>query len=117
MKKYNLFENDEGAVAVADIDTLKMNKELSERFLNHCLEEIDWIVNTVKTIKQDDEDVFNSLYRRSRLISGLSKIHHYQRLNLLLEVLVFCTDYLRHKIQYKASKRIPHNISYPINLK
>ena len=113
MKSYALFEYD-----VSDFN-FSIEKEISEpdkKLMKYCLQEITYIIKKVETFQQDDEDIFNSVYRHSKLISGLLRVNERHELHYLLEVLVFCTDFLRHNMQKKTVKKIPHEINYIINL-
>ena len=113
MKSYTLFDLDESKIN----SSLELNAGVSnEGLMTFSLQEIDWIVKNIETFQQDDEDIFNSIYRRSRLIGGLFRINNFHDLHYMLEFLVFCTDFLRHNMQQKTVKRIPHEIKYIINL-
>ena len=113
MKSYSLFEIDQDKVDSSRVfDSNSSNVDL----LRFTHDEIDYISKSIETFRQDDEDIFNSIYRRSRLISGLSRINNFYDLHYILEFLVFCTDFLRHSMQKKSVKRIPHEIKYIINL-
>ena len=113
MKSYALFEYD-----VSDFG-YTIEKEIGEpdkKLMKYCLQEITHIIKQIETFQQDDEDVFNSVYRRSKLISGLLRVNERLELHYILEILVFCTDFLRHNMQKKTVKKIPHEINYIINL-
>ena len=113
MKPYTLFDFDESKVDSSfDLSADPSHEEL----MTFGLQEIDNIVKNIETFQQDDEDIFNSIYRRSTLISGLMRINKFHELHHMLEILVFCTDFLRHSMQKKSVKRIPHEINYIINL-
>ena len=105
MKPYTLFDFDERKVD----SSFDLSADPShEGLMTFGLQEIDNIVKNIETFQQDDEDIFNSIYRRSSLISGLMRINKFHELHHMLEILVFCTDFLRHSMQKKSVKRI-HN--------
>ena len=113
MKSYALFDYDASEFEFA------IEKEIGEQdkqLMKYCLQEITFIIKKVETFQQDDEDIFNAVYRRSKLISGLLRVNERRELHYLLEILVFCTDFLRHNMQKKTVKKIPHEINYIINL-
>ena len=113
MKSYSLFDFDQSKLS----SSLALNVDSSdEKMMYFARDEIDYIVKNLETFQQDDEDIFDSIYRRSRLISGLFRINDFLDLHYMLEFLVFCTDFLRHSMQKKSVKRIPHEIRYIINL-
>ena len=113
MKSYSLFEFDESK---ASRSTSRDSELFNEELLQYALHEINSIAKNIETFKQNDEEIFDDIYRRSRLISGLLRINYYHDVNYLLELLVFCTDFLRHNLKNKSVKRIPHEINYIINL-
>ena len=113
MKSYSLFDFDESK---ANGSTSRNSESFNEELLNYTLNEIEYISKNIETFKQNDEEIFDDIYRRSRLISGLLRINCYHDVNYLLELLVFCTDFLRHNLKNKSVKRIPHEINYIINL-
>ena len=113
MKSYALFEYDVSDFGYA------IEKEIGKpdkKLMKYCLQEITHIIKQIETFQQDDEDIFNSVYRRSKLISGLLRVNERLELHYILEILVFCTDFLRHNMQKKTVKKIPHEINYIINL-
>ena len=112
MKSYSLFEFDEQK---ASSSTSRNSESFNEELLKYILSEIEYIVKNIETYKQNDEEIFDDIYRRSRMISGLLRINYYHDVNYLLELLVFCTDFLRHNLKNKSVKRIPHEINYIIN--
>ena len=99
MKSYSLFEFDESK---ASRSTSRDSESFNEELLQYTLDEINYIVKNIETFKQNDEEIFDSIYRRSRLMSGLLRIHYFHDINYLLELLVFCTDFLRHNLKNKS---------------
>ena len=74
MKSYSLFEF-EGCEATDS--THRESKFFNTELLKYALKEIEYIVEQIKTFQQNDEEIFDILYRRSRMISGLVKIHKF----------------------------------------
>ena len=112
MKKYNLFELD------LDNELMKIESLSVEdlQFFQYCSKEIKKIEERIEKIEKQDSEAIESLYRMNKMMSGLLEVYNFKFISCLLEINVFCFDYLRHRHKFGLPKKIPHDINYTINL-
>ena len=86
------------------------------QFFQYCSKEIKKIEERIEKIEKQDSEAIESLYRMNKMMSGLLEVYNFKFISCLLEINVFCFDYLRHKHKFGLPKKIPHDINYTINL-
>ncbi|MDM8515205.1 response regulator [Desulfobacterales bacterium HSG16] len=81
-------------------------------FFDDISKEFDWIESTVRGIEQNEnEDIFDELYRRSHILYGFADIFNIPKICHLLAILDFVVDYAR-----KTQTLNEHSLKYLISL-
>lgn len=81
-------------------------------FFDDISKEFDWIESAVRGIEQNEnEDIFDELYRRSHILYGFADIFNIPKICHLLAVLDFVFDYAR-----KTQTLNEHSLKYLISL-
>ncbi|MCB0330189.1 MAG: Hpt domain-containing protein, partial [Bdellovibrionales bacterium] len=114
MKRYpeNLFsiwETDIGEMSRPSGEGL--NGDLFPSFAKRIRHDLDWIDRTVKTINHIDTSNYDSLYRKSSVLSGLSGILKLDNLHHLLLLLEAVCDFARQLRSYDS-----HSLNYLVTL-
>jgi two-component system chemotaxis sensor kinase CheA len=79
---------------------------------DHTCNELSWLTATVKHIKQqEDEDVFDQLYRRNHILYGFAAILGLPKATHLLAILDFTFDYAREIETFE-----PRSMDYVVQL-
>ncbi len=73
--------------------------------------ELAWLAETVKGAKQDEEDVFDRLYRRGHILAGMAALLHLPRATHLLGVLDFALNLARSLQTFER-----HSLAYVVEL-
>ena len=114
MKAYppNLFERWPDDVRPERLPAGPRLASLFRGLYNHTCNELSWLTATVKHIKQqEDEDVFDQLYRRNHILYGFAAILGLPKATHLLAILDFTFDYAREIETFE-----PRSMDYVVQL-
>src|SRR6266446_6382997 len=114
MKAYppNLFERWPDDVRPERLPAGPRLASLFRGLYNHTCNELSWLTATVKHIKQqEDEDVFDQLYRRNHILYGFAAILGVPKATHLLAILDFTFDYAREIETFE-----PRSMDYVVQL-
>ncbi len=108
----NLFDIWPGDEALTELPTAPRVVSLFPGVYDLTTQDLPWLVTMVKTIKQQDEDdIFDLLYRRSHILYGFATILALPKVTHLLALLDFTCNYARDIETFEQ-----HSMDYVVHL-